>query len=618
MARINILPDVLCNQIAAGEVVERPAAAVKELMENSIDAGSRSITVRILDAGRREIVVVDNGDGMSPDDALLAIERHATSKIRTVDDLQRIQSLGFRGEALPSIAAVSRFELVTRERQATAGTRLVIDGGILREVGEIGCPAGTQVRVRDLFFNVPARRKFLRGPDTEMAHNSEQFLRLAMAHPEIRFQLQHQGRILFDFPPATQHLERALRIVGVELAESLQPFAKDHPLVRAHGLIGPPELQRAGNQHLFVYINGRSVWDRILYRAILSAYESLLPKGRYPVAVVFLEMDAQLVDVNVHPTKREVRLRNPTPVVETIQQAVRGALEDLHRQRWRRTLAGPRETLQPVLGQSLQEREAAMGLDLPMTDAGGSCLDTTAWGAVSAAAGPSPLAVGSSQPWSQPQIAASEAISFADLPILGQLATSYILLEAPDGLVIIDQHAAHERVLYERLHHGADHAGIARQRLASSVILEFFPKQAALLRQWLESLAKLGYEVAPFGGNSFSVHAVPAALADHHPVDLLRDLVESAQEEGDTPSQRALLDGLTKQAACRQALKARQKLTREEMLQLLKDLDRTLLSTTCPHGRPLWWKLTHGEIARFFHRSQPPGGLGQTPVTTLP
>ena len=618
MARINILPDVLCNQIAAGEVVERPAAAVKELLENSIDAGSRSIVVRILDAGRREIVVVDNGEGMSPDDALLAIERHATSKIRVVEDLQRIQSLGFRGEALPSIAAVSRFELVTRERHATAGTRLVIDGGVLREVGEIGSPAGTQVRVRDLFFNVPARRKFLRGPDTEMAHITEQFLRLAMAHPHVRFQLQHQGRTLFDFPPAAQHLERALRIVGIQLAESLQPFAKDHPLVRAHGLIGPPELQRAGNQHLFVYINGRAVWDRILYRAILSAYDSLLPKGRYPVAVVFLEMDAQLVDVNVHPTKREVRLRNPTPVLETIQQAVRGALEDLHRQRWRRSLAGPRETLQPVPGQNLRESESDMPLDPAGTDGGGACADTTALGGVPPAADSSLLMAVAGPPWSQPRLATSEVISFADLPILGQLATSYILLESPDGLIIIDQHAAHERVLYERLHQGCDHGGIARQRLASSIIVEFRPKQAALLRGWIEPLAELGYEVAPFGGNSFSVQAVPAVLADHQPVELLRDLVESAQEEDGNPSQRALLDGLAKQAACRQSVKARQKLTREEMLQLLKDLDRTLLSTTCPHGRPLWWKLTHGDIARFFHRSQPPGGLGQTPVTALP
>jgi DNA mismatch repair ATPase MutL len=297
---------------------------------------------------------------------------------------------------------------------------------------------------------------------------------------------------------------------------------------------------------------------------------------------------------------------------------VRGALEDLHRQRWRRTLAGPRETLQPVQGQNLRERETAIRLELPGTNAGESCSGTADWGEIPGTVSAYPPPAAASPPWIQPQITGSRTTSFADLPILGQLATSYILLESPDGLIIIDQHAAHERVLYERLHQGADPAGIARQRLASSVILEFLPKQAALVRQWIGSLAELGYEVASFGGNSFTVHAVPASLADHHPVELLRDLVESAPEEAATPSHRALLDTLAKQAACRQAVKAREKLSREEILELLKDLDRTLLSTTCPHGRPLWWKLTHGEIARFFHRSQPLGGLSQAPAMTFP
>ncbi|HBZ56382.1 MAG TPA: hypothetical protein DEO88_13330 [Syntrophobacteraceae bacterium] len=555
---------------------------------------------------------------MSPDDALLAIERHATSKIRNLEDLQRIQSLGFRGEALPSIAAVSRFELVTRERQATVGTRLVIDGGVLREVSDIGCPAGTQVRVRDLFFNVPARRKFLRSPDTEMAHIAEQFLRLAMAHPEIRFQLQHQGRILHDFPQVAEHVGRAARIMGMERADALQPFANEHPLVRAHGLIGPPELQRAGSQHLFVYVNGRSVWDRMLVRAVLSAYDSLLPKGRYPVGVVFLEMDAQQVDVNVHPTKREVRLRNPAPVVETIRQGVREALDVLNQQRWRRTLAGPRETLRPVHGQNLWEKETPINLEPDTNAVHGSWLDGVDGGQVPVCTGAYPSPVVATLPWSRPRLAHDETVSFAELPILGQLATSYILLESPDGLIIIDQHAAHERVLFERIQCGDDAAEMVRQRLAPSAILEFLPKQAALLRQWLEPLAELGYEIACFGGNSFSVQSVPASLAELHPLELIRDLVESAREDESIPSRSTLLGVLAKNAACRQAVKARQKLTREEILELLKDLDRTLLSTTCPHGRPLWWKLTHGDIARFFHRSQPPGSLSQVSEGGLP
>jgi len=611
MPKINILPDILCNQIAAGEVVERPAAVVKELMENSVDAGSRTLVVRILDAGRREICVVDNGDGMSPDDALLAIERHATSKIRAVEDLQHIQSLGFRGEALPSIAAVSRFELLTRERQATAGTRLVIDGGVLRDVREIGCPAGTQICVRDLFFNVPARRKFLRSQDTEMAHISEQFLRLAMAHPHIHCQLQHQGRILHDLPQASNHLERAHRILGLELSDALQPFASDHPAVRAYGLIGPPELQRGSNQHFFVYVNGRPVWDRILYRAIMSAYDSLLPKGRYPTAVVFLEMDPELVDVNVHPTKREVRLRNPAPVMEALQKAVRGALQDMHRQRWQRPLASQSETLRPPRWQTVQEQDAPITVGAATGGLDGIAPTAVNLETVAPAAGPPDSPGTPTFPWLQSTHAASEEVSFAGLPILGQLASSYILLEAPDGLIIIDQHAAHERILYERLHAAAGASGEARQRLAHSVVLEFLPRQGALLQQWIEPLGELGYEIAPFGGNSFALHAVPASLAAHHPVELLRDLVETAQEDEAMPTRAALSDVLAKSAACRQAVKARQRLVREEILELLKDLDRTLLSSTCPHGRPLWWKLTHAEIARFFQRSQAPGSLHQ-------
>jgi DNA mismatch repair protein MutL len=611
MAKINILPDILCNQIAAGEVVERPAAVVKELMENSVDAGSRAITVRIVDAGRREICVADNGDGMSPDDALLAIERHATSKIRTVEDLQHIHSLGFRGEALPSIAAVSRFELVSREPHVTAGTRLVMEGGVLRDVRDIGCPAGTQIWVRDLFFNVPARRKFLRSNDTEMAHISDQFLRLAMAHPHIHCQMQHQGRVLYDLPQASGHLERAMRILGLDLAAALQPFAVDHTEVRAHGLIGPPELQRASNQHLFVYVNGRPVWDRALYRMVIGAYDSLLPKGRYPVAVVFLEMPPELVDVNVHPTKREIRLRNPAPILAMLQNTVRGALEDLHEKRYQRSVVAPSEMLRPSPWRGVREN------DTPIT-AGSFSTELVPGGVEQGAALPGeavgcslPPTVTASLPWVQTKAVDADRVSFAGLPLLGQLASSYILLEAPDGLVIIDQHAAHERIIYERLHAAVSSSIEARQRLTHSVVLEFLPRQVALLQQWLEPLGELGYDIEPFGGNSFAVKTVPASIAALHPVEVLRDLVETDCGDEIMPTRAALLDVVAKSAACRQAVKARHKLARDEIRSLLEDLDRTLLSSTCPHGRPLWWKLTHADIARFFQRSQAPGSLRQ-------
>ncbi len=327
MAKITILPDIICNQIAAGEVVERPAAVVKELLENSIDAGSRKISLTLVQGGRKEIRVVDDGAGMSPDDALLALERHATSKIRAIEDLQSIRSLGFRGEALPSIAAVSRFELVTRESEALSGVVIRLDGGVLKSVRETGCPAGTTVTVRDLFYNIPARRKFLRSVDNEFSHISDQFLRLSLACPEVHFRVSHQDRQVYDFPQVKDRIERAGQVLGTGVMAKLQPFSRESQLVRIHGLMSTPDLQRPGPGHLFAYVNGRAVWDRMLNRAILSAYETVIARGKFPVVVLFVEVPPALVDVNVHPTKREIRFRNPGEIMEAVRETLRQTLE---------------------------------------------------------------------------------------------------------------------------------------------------------------------------------------------------------------------------------------------------------------------------------------------------
>ena len=605
MAKITVLPDVVCNQIAAGEVVERPAAVVEDLMENSIDAGSTKITVKLLGGGRREIAVLDNGAGMSTDDALLALERHATSKINTLDDLLKLQSLGFRGEALPSIAAVSRFELITREPHASVGTRILIEAGILKDVRETGCPTGTRIVVRDLFFNVPARRKFLRSQDTEMAHINDQFLRLAMAHPAIHLQLAHQDRMLYDLLQTDDYTARVRRILGTELGETLQPFSVERPPLRLEGLAGPPELQRSSTHHLFAYVNGRPVWDRLLNRAILMAYESLLPRGRFPVVVCFLELPGDLVDVNVHPTKREVRFRHSRQVMDGVRDAVGEALQELQKRRWQRPLAADHGPLRTARYPGIQEVEsrfvepaisAAEDFSFPP---GGSPTQINLQD-FSGIANQLPYEQGSSggaEPKSEP--------FFSRLPVLGQIANSYILLEAPDGLIFIDQHAAHERILYERLTAPLDPERVPRQRLVQSMILEFMPREASLLRRWLGGLTEAGFEVEPFGGNSFVVHAIPDALSGLNCVQLLHDLLGTAHEEEHLPTGEMLML-LAKSAACHGALKARQKLNRDEVQHLLEELDRTLTSATCPHGRPLWWKLTHAEIARLFQRSQAP------------
>lgn len=599
MGKITILPDVLCNQIAAGEVIERPAAVVKELMENSIDAGAVKVAASLIQGGRKEIRIVDNGCGMSHDDALLALERHATSKIRSAEDLHAIHTLGFRGEALPSIAAVSRFELVTREPDSVSGVCIRMEGGVLRDVRETGCPAGTSVSVRDLFHNLPARRKFLRSVETEMSHVSDQVLRLAMAHPGIHFQLFHQERLLHEFPTAKAPAERAAQILGKDLAGRLRPFASESPSLRLHGLAGPPDIQRANSQSVFLYVNGRPVADRLAGRAVAAAYDSAVPRGRFPVVVLFLDIPPDLVDVNVHPTKREVRFRSPGEVLSAVSETIRKAVENPIARRAPDPAVPPGPFREPA-AETVSFREP----QLPWPDSGG--------GFPSGRVPPPPVQASFFPPPAgastrlegpddrSPASAPSSEPSFSALAVLGQAANTYILLEAPDGIVFLDQHAAHERILFDALS-SASRTEPA-QRLLRAAVVDLLPKEAARLRRLLDELAGLGFDVEPFGGDSFVIHAVPAALAAIPPDSLLREVLESVPEAS-RPHGIELLAALARTAACHQAVRAGQRLKTEEIRRLLESLDRTRISATCPHGRPLWFKLTFAEIARLFHRT---------------
>jgi DNA mismatch repair protein MutL len=601
MGKIAVLPDALCNQIAAGEVVERPAAVVKELLENSLDAGSRKISITLLQGGRKEIRVVDNGCGMRPDDALLAIERHATSKIRSLDDLQSVRSLGFRGEALPSIASVSRFELISREPEALSGTCIRMEGGILRDVREAGCAAGTAITVRDLFHNVPARRKFLRSVETEMANISDQLMKLALSQPSVHFQMSHENRLVFDFPRTGSLFERVRQVLGAELAETLNYFAVIEAPIELRGFAAQPRVQKSNSRSMFIYVNGRPVWDRILNQSVLRAYDTLLPKGKYPVVVLFLDMPPELVDVNVHPTKREIRLHSPGQVMETIQRAVRkalagsphggaaygsGRLAGVNDETPRKPAQAIRE-LQVELEKSPERNILQNEIEPPR-----QTVFPTGYAAA--------LQVEKDAD-REAEKPAHDRIFFSRLPILGQLANTYILLEAPDGLLMIDQHAAHERILYDRLSSSSP-GETGRQRLTRSLVMELPPREAAILRNWLESLLNAGFEIEPFGPHSFILQATPAALGDTPADTLLREVLETAEEEQRSPHWD-LLAGLAKTAACHSAIRAGQKLQRTEILHLLEAMDRSAIAMTCPHGRPLWCKLTHAEIARFFNRT---------------
>lgn len=607
MGKIRILPDNLSNQIAAGEVVERPAAVVKELVENSIDAGSLKIHVALAQGGRKEIRVVDNGAGMSHDDALLAIERHATSKIKDLQDLQAIQSLGFRGEALPSIASVSRFELVTREEDSLSGTLIRVEGGILRDARETGCPRGTMVTVRDLFYNIPARRKFLRTVDTEMAHIGDQFLRLAMAQPQIHFQLIHQDRTLYDFSPARSPEGRVGQILGSDLSARMIPFGVEGSSLVLRGFLGPPELQRSNAQSLFLYVNTRPVWERMLTRAILGAYEAVIPKGKYPVVVLFVEIPHALVDINVHPTKREVRFRDPSEILERVRAVIFRSLEG-----YRPSNEPARGFIRPPLMREDQRPPSSAfpgqneRLSRPVGDVHASFTPSHRI-ATQVSAFPHPALV-------QPQETTGEGVvdtagqldfsspgpGFSRLPLIGQLGNAYVLLEAPDGLVLIDQHAAHERILYDRLSSGTE--SVSSQRLLRSVVLQLLPREAAKLRRWMDELGRIGFEIESFGGDSFVIAAVPAVLTGCPPDILIREMLDDAHEDDKTPRWN-LMANLVKTAACHSAVRAGQKLKPDEIRFLLEDLDKTAMPATCPHGRPLWLKLTHADIARLFHRT---------------
>jgi len=596
MATIRVMPETLANKIAAGEVVERPASVVKELVENAIDAGATQISVEVGTPAYRSIRVVDNGSGMTEDDALLCLERHATSKIFADADLGAIRSLGFRGEALPSIAAVSRLELRTRTREATAGVRLVVAGGVIREVCECGASPGTQVWVRDLFYNQPARRKFLKAERTEFGHLGDTLLRYALARPEIHFSLRLGSQQVQEWPAAASLRERLAQCFKTHRFHFWVPVSSGNEDLRIDGFLSPPELHRATSQMLFLFVNGRPVRDRLLNLAVMEAYRTLLPRGRFPLGVLFVELPVERVDVNVHPSKAEVRFQDGRKLVEAVTRAARNALTTGERRRWERPLAAAQEQRAPV--GEIQERlaiswgegrraETDLVLSAVLLTPAADTLDERT----------TPEAAGRRDPL------ISVEPGFGGLTIIGQFLNTYLICEAPDGLIIIDQHAAHERVLFETLRVEMTSASLPRQELMLPETLELSGAESAWLAEALPAFALLGFAVEPFGSTTFVVRAVPASALREEPLALLRDLVVEGCAGVVQPGADTVLERLLQLLACRLAIKAGQRLKVEEISCLLRQLDGLDRSSTCPHGRPLWWKLTIREVERFFGRA---------------
>ncbi|MFQ6100012.1 MAG: DNA mismatch repair endonuclease MutL [Anaerolineae bacterium] len=582
---IRVLSEEVASQIAAGEVVERPASVVKELVENSIDAGARDIRVETRAGGKQFIRVIDDGCGVPAADVELAFHRHSTSKLATADDLTRITTLGFRGEALASIAAVSRVTFVTRAAEEPVGTLLRLEGGRVVTRQESGRPPGTAVTVEDLFFNVPARRKFLRSERTERRHIDGWLTRYAMAYPEVRFTLSHDGRVVFQSPGNDRLRDVLIAVYGLEVGAAVLEIMPDdqHPAssIQVTGFVSPPSLHRANRGYITLFVNGRWVQDARLSYAIIQAYHTLLPTGRYPLAMVMVRLPPEDVDVNVHPAKAEVRFRDGDAVFRAVQKAVRRTL--LERSPVPIAARPPTAWPVPPVQQREEGRERLSGLRL--RPAGAQLRLETETPDATALAGAFAPPVGRLPP----------------LRLVGQLGATYIVAEGPEGMYLIDQHAAHERVLFERLLAQRERADVTSQALLEPQPVELSPEAAGVLEDQLGALASLGFQVEPFGGMTVLVRALPALVAEENPREILED-VAAALQVGDTPLATRVEEAVARQVCKRAAIKAGRVMTQAEMEELIRGLEQCLSPRTCPHGRPTMIHLSVEQLAREFGR----------------
>ncbi|MGA2222030.1 MAG: DNA mismatch repair endonuclease MutL [Verrucomicrobiia bacterium] len=579
MNRIRLLPEHVSNQIAAGEVVERPASVVKELVENSLDAEARRVTVTIKNGGKSLISVADDGFGMSRDDALLALERHATSKISKAEDLYSIRSLGFRGEAIPSIAAVSRFTLTTRERSTLGGTQIEMAAGKILSVKDVGAPEGTLVEARNLFFNLPARRKFLRAEQTERAHIEHIVTLCALAHPQVAFRLVVDEREVFNLAPSAELQTRLHELYGGQLVEQLIAVKSEKEDVSVSGFIGKPGVSRGDRRQQHLFVNGRPVESKGINFALLEGYHTALMKGQYPVTFLFIDIDPNLVDVNIHPAKREVRFRDEFAVRQCVIDAVRHAIE-------------PKGTVRPLEVSAVGRGEPLARPPLVLRGAGDSA----------------------SRPYQQPTMTMPLHGEVAIVPtqevhtdegawrILGVIGQLYVLVESPEGLVLMDQHAAHERVLFEKMLKELASDPAPSQKLLLPLTLELDARDAVFLQSNLKTLHKLGIGISEFGDKTFLIDALPPYFQLENLSQTFRNIVDELRQTGEEVHARRLGEDKIATTVCRHAVKARDPLKGEELRALLERLHKCELPYTCPHGRPTMIQISYAELEKKFGR----------------
>lgn len=604
MGGIRILPEVLSNKIAAGEIVERPASVVKELFENSLDAQSTQVFVEIQKGGRDLIQISDNGSGMDRDDLMLAMERYATSKLHGEEDLFSIRTLGFRGEALPSIASVSEMQIVSRCESSVVGNQITIVGGKLKDICEVGAPRGTMVSVKRLFFNTPARRKYLKAQDTEMGHICDIVNRMALACPGVHIRLIHNGRTLSNWGTATGLSHRIIDVLGETLQGHLHPVALESKGIQANGFVASAEFSRSTSKAMYVYVNGRYVRDKIVDAAIAEGYKGRLMKGMFPLVILELGMPAGSVDVNVHPTKHTVRFECPNDVFDIVSQAVSDALKPLDHHDYKVPPdAANREYVPTTIGFNKIYPTLA-------TSSGTSIHESqhSARYVPRASPGASSEALSCAEPQlvlpQMEQLPATGTLS--SFQLIGQLFDTYILCESDQDFIMIDQHAAHERIVFDRLKKGYEHSAVARQGLLVPEKLELNHREADILESMLESkkpnLSSMGLTIEPFGGRTFLIKAIPAILAGKDISAIVMDLIDKAAEVGVASNMNDTIEQCLITLACHGATRANQRLSPEEMRAIIEGLGKVDKATHCPHGRPIVVRRTSRQIEKDFKR----------------
>lgn len=630
MGKIKVLSDAVANQIAAGEVVERPASVVKELLENSLDAGSTDIRVEVDAGGRRLIRITDNGCGMMRDDALLAFERHATSKLQTVHDLDQIATLGFRGEALPSIASVSRLTLETHAREESTGTRVSINGGKMVMCEEAGLAAGTVITIRDLFYNVPARKKFLRSEQTELAHIASLVTHYSLAHPDKAFELHHGPTELLRVTPVGTPQERVFQVFGSRILEDLVEFGPEVKTLSTaegeqkrfelSGFVSKPHVQKLNRNSIYLFVNGRLIRDKLLLHALTSAYHNLIPPACYPFALLFLDCDFGEVDVNVHPSKTEVRFRHSSFVHDFVRDAVRGKLMESKpvssmplpvspiqpaagmpfsefTQRIENAAPDLYDPLVPVEREALPHEVPLMRLEMPQgppqrfdfSDAPPARMripDTH---------GPLPPGVASMNEY-------ESMGSLGDLRPLGQIHNSFIIAAGRDGLWIIDQHVAHERILFEQVLRRFAKREAQQQRLLMPMVMELTVGQQLEYARIADELARAGFETEPFGNRTVAIQAAPAGLGPADIEKVIFEILDISETELRKSSVEDLRRNIAASISCQAAIKINTPLDQQKMEYLLAELAKCEYPMACPHGRPIALRYSTRDILRGFHR----------------